>query len=234
MRQTGSACERALLSAGFDEVPDDRCVRAAALALGVAPTAATSLDGVQRFGVSTSKWLTLTTHVAAPIVAVAAIVVALHGVAHREAIAPRASNPAPSVEATSDGISTMPDPAPVVAPSDRLPVATQRGSHRALATAGEVPRRRPDTYGAQVELIDRARALASAKDSAGALRALDEYDRRFPSGLLSEEASLLRIEEIAARGDRETASSLARRFLAEYPRSVHAERLQPLLGKRSL
>ena len=231
MRQTGSACERALLSAGFDEVPDDRSVRAAALALSVAPTAATSLDGVRRLGGSTNKWLMLTTHVAAPIAVLAGIAVALHGTPHREARAPRAANPAPSVEVKSAGISTMPDPTPVVAPSDRLPMATERDSRR--ATAGEVPRRRLDTYGAQVELIDRARALASARDSAGALRALDEYDRRFPGGLLSEEASLLRIEELAARGDRETASGLARRFLAEYPRSVHAERLQPLLGKRS-
>jgi hypothetical protein len=93
----------------------------------------------------------------------------------------------------------------------------------------DAAKRKGDTFSAQLALIDRARSLAVAGDLAGTLRSVDEYDRRFPGGLLSEEALLLRVEVVAASGGRAAAAHLARQFLAEYPRSVHADRLRPLL-----
>ena len=42
--------------------------------------------------------------------------------------------------------------------------------------------------------------LRGAKDAAAALRALDEYQRRFPAGQLSEEARLIRIEALLSLG----------------------------------
>ncbi len=101
------------------------------------------------------------------------------------------------------------------------------------AVSSESARRKVDTFAAQVELIDRGRASAGAGDSTGTLRAVDEYDHRFPGGLLSEEALLLRIR--GSRRERRSGRSirLAHRFLAQYPRSVHADRLRFLSERGS-
>jgi outer membrane protein assembly factor BamD (BamD/ComL family) len=62
-----------------------------------------------------------------------------------------------------------------------------------------------------------------------ALHTLDEHDRRFPSGPLSIEARVLRIEALACRGDIARASRLAEAFLAQNPASAHAARVRSLL-----
>jgi outer membrane protein assembly factor BamD (BamD/ComL family) len=80
----------------------------------------------------------------------------------------------------------------------------------------------------QIALLERAWSLAGAGDYLGAQRTIDEYEHRYPRGLFSEEASLVRIDVARARDDRATAAALATRFLAEHPTSVHAERVRSL------
>jgi TolA-binding protein len=48
------------------------------------------------------------------------------------------------------------------------------------------------TLAEEIAVIDRARAAVYSKDRDGAIRALDEYDRRFPKGSLAPEAKTLR------------------------------------------
>jgi hypothetical protein len=65
-----------------------------------------------------------------------------------------------------------------------------------LATAKPVPLAQSgtkSTLSEEIAVIDRARAAVYSKDRDGAIRALDEYDRRFPKGSLAPEAKTLRV-----------------------------------------
>ena len=61
-------------------------------------------------------------------------------------------------------------------------------------------------------------------DTKEALAALEEHDTAFESGALGEEAELLRLEALLARGQTDAAASLARAFLQAHPKSPHADR----------
>jgi len=65
-------------------------------------------------------------------------------------------------------------------------------------------------------------------DVAAALRSLDEYERRFPSGALAPEAAVARIEATFASGDTTKGRALADAFLAAHPDSPLAKRVQRL------
>jgi outer membrane protein assembly factor BamD (BamD/ComL family) len=82
--------------------------------------------------------------------------------------------------------------------------------------------------GDQVESVDRARAALAAGDPALARRLVDDYDARFGSGILSQEAAVIRIEALAKSGDAAAASALAASFLQAHPTSPHAARIRRL------
>lgn len=105
----------------------------------------------------------------------------------------------------------------------------EEASSPKVAAAPSAARPGPASLGEEVAAIDAARKALLAGDTSGALRALDDYDRRFPGGMLGPEASVLRIEALARRGDRATATRLAKAFLVSHPRSPHASRLRSLL-----
>ena len=65
-------------------------------------------------------------------------------------------------------------------------------------------------------LGDAKRAL-EAGQTAAAFAALAAHDRRFPHGMLAQEAAALRVEATARSGDRATAAALSRAFEATYP-----------------
>jgi hypothetical protein len=77
-----------------------------------------------------------------------------------------------------------------------------------------------------IHALDRARQALGRRDAETALRALDELDRGMPTGVLSPEATVVRIEALLLRGDRARAAGLARRFISEFPRSPHVPRLK--------
>ena len=229
LSDVGDERERALLRVGAEEVPTARSMRAAARALGIVPGVAAFFYALTAFA-KAAKWSVLLPYVLAPAlvtgVVATAYVAAERRAASMEAPAvPVAVPPAPPPAELDPA-----EPAPAVAPAQPRAVLEEAaasprkgGSTRASAREGaDVP--------AQVALVDRGRALVAAGDTAGALRVVDEYARRFPRGALSEEAALLRIEAVYARGDRTATAALARRFRAEYPRSVHADKIRWMLG----
>ena len=246
LAKTGTDVERLLLAAGADEGPDDESVRRAAAVLGIVPRAAlvaATLGAAQRAS-QASKWVSLFTWGSASVAGVAAIAVASHMVhpvpgaavtgaqVARTAVAPDAL-PSPSMP-TLAGSSASPSPlaravaptgAPTVTPTG-APIVEARSPIRPLASAvpGAAARLRE-----QAQLLDAARTLLALGDAPGALARVGDYDRRFPSGSLREEALLLRIEALASTGDRGAASNLARGFLRSYPESVHAARVAALL-----
>lgn len=78
--------------------------------------------------------------------------------------------------------------------------------------------------GEQLARLKSARAMLRAGDAAGALRVLDAYRDGAHGGELGAEAALLRIEALAASGERESAASAARRFMTEHPTSPLIDR----------
>jgi hypothetical protein len=131
-----------------------------------------------------------------------------------------------------------PPTAPFVA--SRPPNAPARASKPASPTAGppaiaapppkqSAPEAATPTKAAPAQetalVMAAVRALRREHDPARAGLLLDDYLRRYPSGVLAEEALALAIEAASARGDAR-AAALARMYLARYPqgRFQHAAR----------
>ncbi len=87
----------------------------------------------------------------------------------------------------------------------------------------------PSSLEGEVRLLEEARRALDAHAGSKAIRALDRYERDFPSGLMSIEARALRIEALVALGQRNAARAFARSFLANHPRSPAAMRVTRLL-----
>lgn len=81
----------------------------------------------------------------------------------------------------------------------------------------------------EVALLDGARRALMRGDAEGALRVLEQHARVFSAGALIADAAVLRIEALAARGDKAGAISNARAFLAAFPRDPHAAHVQNIL-----
>jgi hypothetical protein len=69
-------------------------------------------------------------------------------------------------------------------------------------------------------LLDRAREDLLHGEPAGALTSIGEYTRRFPRGVLSEEADALRVEAFVSADRYADARSAASRFHAAHPGSL--------------
>lgn len=131
--------------------------------------------------------------------------------------AARIEAPPPSAAAISAEIAAISAP-PVIAAS---------------ASATAVPAPNASALALEVVSLDRARRALAAKDPAEAIRLLDVYEREVPVRVLGPEAQVLRIEAVAARGDRAEAKRLGAQFLLVYPRDPHADRVRRLLTTMS-
>jgi hypothetical protein len=115
--------------------------------------------------------------------------------------------------------STTPLPAPVIVvptapvaepvPSSHetvRPGAASPRRHLAVAPAGSAAPPSEDPIVAESRLLaDALTSLRQQRDPRRALRALDEYERRFPTGALGPEASAARIDALLALGRRAQA-----------------------------
>jgi outer membrane protein assembly factor BamD (BamD/ComL family) len=86
------------------------------------------------------------------------------------------------------------------------------------------------TLAEQLAQLKAARARLRAGDAAGALRLLDEYQTDPHGTALAAEASLLRIEALAASGKRAEAASEARRFGTDFPTSPLIDRARSFVA----
>jgi hypothetical protein len=235
LAETGTTAERLLLAAGADERPDAESVRKAASALGIVPraalTAATLTIVWRAVRTSLTSWRSVSLAGAVGLAGAAGVagIVIEHG---SHTVPPAAVAP---VLVSADAPAVAPVPvsavpgreAPPLTPSpvELAPVAgPPRAASRRAATAGTADRLREEA-----EALDGARARLASGEPSAALARLGDYDRRFASGSLHEEALLLRIEALVRLQDRSAAHALATRFLATYPTSVHAGRVTQLL-----
>jgi hypothetical protein len=156
-------------------------------------------------------------------------------------VAPRLAPPAPVVEPTRrprtvvDQLAQEPDP--IEAPlslAEALAARTTREATMPSRPPGPMTRAAPigppiEVPGAEeARLLEGAfRSLRSEARPAAALAALDDYDRRFPSGLLGHEARLARVEALLSLGERGQALALLDRLAATgdaLPRSARVAR----------
>jgi len=85
------------------------------------------------------------------------------------------------------------------------------------------------SLGAEIRLLDIARAAVDGHNPAAAQRALDSYARRFPQGHLKPEATVLRLAVLVRRGNRPAARSLAAELLADESYKAYGCRIRSLL-----
>jgi hypothetical protein len=131
-----------------------------------------------------------------------------------------------------------PAPAPTVAPLPPVvvvpPLVTERPApHHAVARPAAPPHDVPVTttrLAEETALLGSANAALRAGDSARALALLDDYDRRYPAGIMREEVLATRI--IArCQLDTRDATAGADAFLARHPRSPLAPRVRSSCGR---
>jgi hypothetical protein len=88
-----------------------------------------------------------------------------------------------------------------------------------------------DSLPLELEALDRARSALAGGDASRALGLLDEYSARFPKARLRAESAVLRIEALAASGQKVAAIRLGRQLLAREPNGPYARRVRSLLEK---
>ena len=135
---------------------------------------------------------------------------------------PPLASAAQAEAATSEGPGTPPstigDPPaqPIAAPSEAEPEARARAA---------------PSLAREVAQLDRARGLLAAGRPWIALRAIDQYARDFPAGVLSQESTLLRLEAMLLAKQPVRARELAAQFLREHPGTPHRDRIRALLAE---
>lgn len=116
------------------------------------------------------------------------------------------------------------------------PTADERGRVDAPANGAFAPEVRAQpapasasaSLAAEIRILDQARAALAAGDADQASRLLDAYTTSRHSPTLAQEAALLRVRLLLARGQRPAAAALARRIIAEHPESAHVDSLRSL------
>jgi hypothetical protein len=86
-----------------------------------------------------------------------------------------------------------------------------------------------DSLREEAALLERARAALARSDTTGALSVLGTYGARFPAGRLGQEAAVLRVAALLARGDRASAVAATNAFVRAHPSSPYVARLRALV-----
>jgi hypothetical protein len=86
-----------------------------------------------------------------------------------------------------------------------------------------------ESLGAEIRVLDVARAAVDAQQPEAAQRALDSHAQRFPQGHLKPEASVLRLAVLVQQGKREAAKALAAQLLASQQYEAYQYRIRSLL-----
>ena len=223
----GSDLERSLLRSARGDAPPPESRRKTLLALGLAGGVGGAggddghLDrrrGAQGLGRAgrgrVIKWIGIGVLTGVAVIGAATMVAPRASPPRAAPSAALVPNPIPTAPAPASRPSPPPperDPAPAPAPSEEPAPAPKPAAGAPAAP----PAATSLTY--EVAALDRAREALAAGDAAGALRALDDHDRRFPGGMLGPEATVLRIEALALRGDRASAVRLGKAFLEGAP-----------------
>ena len=132
------------------------------------------------------------------------------------------STVASELSAASSAGSSAPEPVSI----PRVRSVRHRAPAAAVSASSQPPPPAPRTseLGAEVTLLDAARAATSAGANDEALRLVAEYRRAFPRGALSADAEAIAIDALFAQ--HRDVQVLADRFLARFPNDPHAPRIR--------
>ena len=130
--------------------------------------------------------------------------------------------------------------APATKPSTKPPEARRHGVEGPTADEraklGPSPRpspsleRAPASLSEELALLESARSALASGSSERALELLDRYERTLRGTRLRAEASILRVEALAASGRKAEAASLAGEFLKKNPGSPLVDRARAFAG----
>ncbi len=222
---TGTALERTLLQELRSYRGPDEMRNRTLAALGVTGSAGLATGGALAW-LSGKIWgtkLLLTVSVASVLVGVPAGYFIL-----RQSATPSAP-PAPPTAAAMPSVQQLSALAPattatvVAAPASPTPPPVARASRRGVTTSADLR--------AELEALDTVRSTLAHGDFFRSLSLLDTYFQRFHHGRLHLEAEILRIDALARGGQADAARSYAKEFLRHNPKSVHAARLQSIVGQ---
>lgn len=110
------------------------------------------------------------------------------------------------------------------------PTATTNASSTGPSMQNVAPPSNRDVVREESRLVSMVRIALRQGHTASAIEILSELDQHYPSGLLVEERSVLRIEAMVQNGQTGEASRQAERFLARYPSSLSVDRVRKLVG----
>jgi TolA-binding protein len=159
-------------------------------------------------------------------------VTAVSGVAIWAGISALSPDPAPSAARIARAPVVLPERAPAAPAVGSVGVteAPNEIAPPAKAPASRSSERGAETLSLELAALEQSRAALAKRDYSTALRLLDDYTRRFPKRRLDSEATVLRIEALAARGDRALSTRLGNQFLATHANSPYARRVRSLIG----
>lgn len=145
---------------------------------------------------------------------------------------PAARGAAKAIADTVPALETAPAP---LSQASAAPTSSVLAPARAHAAASS---RAPssaagDDPSEQLRLIELARRAVAAHDASGGAQALSSYSSRFPHGMFSQEAFVLRIQILDLQGQHARAAALAKAFLAQHPNSPHVSVVQRIAGTPS-
>lgn len=210
----------------------------AGLALAAAVMLFLGLDG-ERFGPTPSESIAEVAISAEPHAAGAPGVGAVEQETAKRAV-PVASpppEPAPEPPAVLPSVAapSRPEARRAVAPArvSAPPATSVDSAEAAPAPLQAAERAAPSSLSDQLAQLQRARSALRSGQAAHALELLDTYQGQLDGQTFGAEATLLRIEALAATGQRERAAELARRFLHDYPNSPLVDRAQSLASQLS-
>jgi hypothetical protein len=120
------------------------------------------------------------------------------------------------MDATAPATDSPPPDVPSVTPSSE--------TKPAVAEAPVTRTRAEDRLADEVEILSRAGASLRSGQPNAALKALNEHQRRFPSGVLSQERSAARVQALCALGRKSEGVRELQRLERKAPGSPHVAR----------
>jgi hypothetical protein len=117
---------------------------------------------------------------------------------------------------------------PPAAPSEPTPLGARTTS--AATESGTAPsaRRAGDKLAQEVAILSRATTELRAGRAGNALKALEEHQRKFPNGLLTEERRAARVQALCALGRRSEAQPELERLTRTAPQSPNTVRAKQI------
>jgi hypothetical protein len=104
------------------------------------------------------------------------------------------------------------------------PEVSTRTEEKLVEVRSVLPRHTHDGLSDEVAILSRAETDLHSGRPENALRALDEHERRFPNGVLTEERTAARIQALCAIGRAAEADAQLARLARISPHSAHEER----------